>query len=428
MKEIYRHTGILSLLVLLWMTAGGNNSKDSLYTDPLTRYLPFKFKTERQWDTIRNTEGISGYHYPGSAGRVNYAFHPFWMGTSYNRYELQNIKRLGYFAYFIFSDNKDWLKAYSWTTTSLLKTAEEEDCKIDMVVFCSGKDNIDLVLNDNLFQAIEVEDFISCAQSNIAHNSGVERVAAGVNIYFSGLTEVQMPKFKFFLQYCRQMLHQQDMELVLSVAISDSLLFDGSILAVPDIITTADFDYFGNVGNGMYITTNHDTLGGGKTHPGGADKKGLTKEQLEKLADTVTFLKKLSGAIMQVPGMIRQLWFGLQDDPVDPVCPTDTLFDRASLPGMVFIVFALFVLVLNILSVVSLVLFLLRYLDSTVHDFVARHILFFGIASSIIVWLNLLLLVLSFGNWWQAILLLITVGMILLGIMPFIHMRKKPLP
>jgi hypothetical protein len=407
------------------MHVDGVNSPDSLYTKPLARYLQYNFKTERQWDTIRNGEGITGYKYPGAAGKVNYAFHPFWMGTCYNRYEFQNIKRIGYFGYFIFSDNSDWLKAYSWTTTSLLKTAEEEDCKVDIVVFCNGTANIDLVLNDNLFQAIEVEDIIALSKANVAQGSGSERDASGVNIYFSGLTAAQIPKFKFFLQYCRQILHQNDMELVLSIARADSLLFDGSILAVPDIITTADFDYFGNVGNGMYITTNNTP---GKAQSNVNDNSGQTDKQGGESSDTILFLKKVADVFREVPGVIKKIWYSIQDNPPNMASQPENISDQVGISGAGFIMFAVLVLVLNVLSVALLSLFILFYLSSKVHDFISGYMKPFGVVSGVIVLLNIMLLVLSFGNLWQIIIFVLTLGLVFLGIMPFIHTRKRPLP
>ena len=438
MNKILKYLSSLFLLILVWITALGGKNADSLYKDPLNRYLKFNFKTERQWDTIRMKESIKNYILPGLKGKVNYAFHPFWMGTAYNTYEFKNISRIGYFAYFIFSDNTDWLKAYSWTTTSLLKIAAKGGCKVDMVVFCSGKDEIDLILDDNIFQAIEVENIITLAKSNITQYSGVPDSADGVNIYFSGLTIDQIPKFKFFLQYIKQMLHQKNMKLVLSIGNTDTLLFDKSIQEIPDIVTTADFDYFGNVGNGMYITTELDPGNIPKVTTSllnGDDTPDKSDSETKNHSDTLSFWKKLADMIGQVPGMIgeapvviRELWYALQDNPPNEKCPTDNLYDRTELPGFIFILFAVLVLVLNILSVVCLILFILYFLSSTVHEFISGYRMFFGITSAIIVFLNLLLLVLSSENWWQVILLLITVGMIFLGIMPLIHVKKKPLP
>jgi hypothetical protein len=432
MNKIFKYCGFLLPVILVWMTAIGSNKVDSLYIDPLNRYLKYNFKTEKQWDTIRAKEGISGYPLPGTNGKVNYAFHPFWMGTAYNSYEFQNITRIGYFAYFIFSNNSDWLKAYSWTTTSLLSIAGRAGCKVDLVVFCSGFDEIELLLNDNIFQAIEVENIISLASSNNDAYSAGEKHADGVNVYFKGLTREQIPRFKFFLQYLKQMLHEKKMDLVLSASKSDTLLLNDSIKSIADIITTGDFDYYGNTDNGMYITTSLDPgniPSVNSAHVRKADTTDTKKDQPEKTPDTThSFFKKLFGLLSQTPFVIRQLWYELQDNPADPKCPTDTLYDRTELPGFAFILFAILVLLLNILSVICLILFLLYFLNSFVHDFITGYRMFFGITSSIIVFLNLLLLILSSENWWQVILLLITVGMIFLGIMPLIHMKKKPLP
>jgi hypothetical protein len=113
---------------------------------------------------------------------------------------------------------------------------------------------------------------------------------------------------------------------------------------------------------------------------------------------------------------------------VDTKSPDDTLYNRSGLPDFGFILFAILVLALNVVSVICLILFLLYFLSSTLHDFISGYRTILGIFSIVILSINMLLLILSFENWWQVILLIITVGMIFLGIVPFVHAKKKPLP
>lgn len=205
----YKYLNLLIVLVffLVWKPSKlFAQDKSRSLEELFDMYVPEGFKTQLEWDSIRENfinppEESFKYDSLLKQSSHNYLLYPFWLGNEYRQLEgLEtkiDVKRLGYFAYVLSPRIGKLNTSYSWTVKNAVDSKLFTDVSIDLVVYCRGRHETELLLQSDVSQL----DCMETVYRNLykrESNSNL-RKADGVNFYFQELPFNMIPEFKEFI-------------------------------------------------------------------------------------------------------------------------------------------------------------------------------------------------------------------------------------
>ncbi len=222
-------------------------------------FQAYGFRTQEQWNQ-HWSESLQPY-YPGAilpeTGQpVEYMLYPYWQGTLYDKYQFWNIGRMGYFAYIINPENGTPELTYSWTVRNFVEDAKPEGTKIDLVLFCSGKDEINLFLCSETAR----QNCISLATQLVTKRDSLfstEKTkllnADGINVFFPDFGFSKKRAFGLFIKDLHAETVQKNpaMKLIVTFPPHDTIHFK-YLIGLEKYINElhfADYDYRGIIRN-----------------------------------------------------------------------------------------------------------------------------------------------------------------------------------
>ena len=109
------------------------------------------------------------------SGKQVLGWHPWWMGTTYERYDYSKIDTIAYFSYEVNATNGNPFTLHDWATTPLIAWAHSNDVKVVLTATLFGEAETQLLLG-NSASCSNLINQLTLAVSN--------RGADGVNIDF----------------------------------------------------------------------------------------------------------------------------------------------------------------------------------------------------------------------------------------------------
>jgi hypothetical protein len=130
---------------------------------------------------------------------VEYMFYPYWLGDIESAYSFDSIGRFGYFAYVIRPEDGLPNETFSNNMFNIIDAPERKDTRIDIVLFCDGRENTDYFLKST--PAVD-----SCITyiTGIINNHDLHKESAGivdgVNVFFPDFTFDEKRSFGLFIK------------------------------------------------------------------------------------------------------------------------------------------------------------------------------------------------------------------------------------
>lgn len=144
-------------------------------------------KTEAQFDTLWKTPVQEVARKPRALKRSLQkkvvGWHPYWMGTAYQRYDYDSLSTIAYFSYEVNPTNGSYLSLRSWDTTPLIAWGASNGVKVVLTATLFGNSACQLLLNN----ATSRQNLINSLVTVVSNRNG-----QGVNIDFEGISDATL--------------------------------------------------------------------------------------------------------------------------------------------------------------------------------------------------------------------------------------------
>ena len=107
-------------------------------------------------------------------------WHPYWMGTAYQRYDYSKLSTIAYFSYEVNPTNGSYSSLRSWDTTPLIAWGASNGVKVVLTATLFGNASCQLLLNN----ATSRQNLINSLVTVVSNRNG-----GGVNIDFEGISD-----------------------------------------------------------------------------------------------------------------------------------------------------------------------------------------------------------------------------------------------
>lgn len=219
----------------------------------------FGFRTQDQWADFWHQNFGKEYPYqivPDTEQVIPYLMYPYWLGSLYDHFQFSNIKRIGYFAYFINSENGYPDLSYSWTVRNLTEEAKVEDSQVDLVLYCNGKDETDYFLSSEIAcnNCIKMVVYYTSKRDSLFSTPNTKlNNADGINVFFPYFSFDKKRAFGLFIKNLYWSFRKQNPEkkLIVTFPVRDTLQFN-YLLGLEryiDEIHFANYDHKGMIQN-----------------------------------------------------------------------------------------------------------------------------------------------------------------------------------
>ena len=126
-------------------------------------------------------------------------WHPYWMGTAYQRYDYSKLSTIAYFSYEVNPTNGSYSSLRSWDTTPIIAWAHSNDVKVVLTATLFGSANNALLLAN----AASCSNLINSLVTVVSNRNG-----DGVNIDFESVGSAQKAQLTTFMSNLAARFHQ----------------------------------------------------------------------------------------------------------------------------------------------------------------------------------------------------------------------------
>ncbi len=142
------------------------------------------YRTEAQFDALWGAEARSAAKRSMTPRRALekkvVGWHPYWMGTAYQRYDYSSLSTIAYFSYEVNPTNGSYSSLRSWDTTPLIAWGASNGVKVVLTATLFGNASCQLLLNN----ATSRQNLIDSLVTVVSNRNG-----GGVNIDFEGISD-----------------------------------------------------------------------------------------------------------------------------------------------------------------------------------------------------------------------------------------------
>ena len=219
----------------------------------------YGFRTQDQW-TKRWNDSLQPY-YPGdiipeTGYPIQYMLYPYWQGRLYTSYQFRNISRIGFFGYIINPENGNPNLTYSWTVKNFVEEAKPEGTRVDLVLFCDGKNETNYFLTSEKARENCINRAVELVNKRDSLYSTGETTlfnADGINVFFPDFDFSEKREFGLFVKdlYWKFVHNDATKELIVTFPSRDTIYFN-YLLGLEKYISElhfADYDYRGIITN-----------------------------------------------------------------------------------------------------------------------------------------------------------------------------------
>ncbi len=147
-------------------------------------YRQFDYRTEKQFDTLRAAPAPKAIREPaprsGPLQKKVVGWHPYWMGTAYQRYDYSKLSTIAYFSYEVNPANGSYTTLRGWDTTPLIAWGTSNNVKVVLTATLFGNANVQQLLNNPTSRQNLIDTLVTVVSNRNGH---------GVNIDFEGITD-----------------------------------------------------------------------------------------------------------------------------------------------------------------------------------------------------------------------------------------------
>ncbi len=145
------------------------------------------YQTEAQFDSLWETSARPpAKRSPAPKGALQkkvVGWHPYWMGTAYQRYDYSSLSTIAYFSYEVNPTNGSYSSLRSWDTTPLIAWGASNGVKVVLTATLFGNASCQLLLNN----ATSRQNLIDSLVTVVSNRNG-----GGVNIDFEGISDAAL--------------------------------------------------------------------------------------------------------------------------------------------------------------------------------------------------------------------------------------------
>ena len=142
------------------------------------------YQTEAQFDALWGTSARPAAKRSlaprGPLQKKVVGWHPYWMGTAYQRYDYSSLSTIAYFSYEVNPTNGSYSSLRSWDTTPLIAWGASNGVKVVLTATLFGNSSCQLLLNN----ATSRQNLIDSLVTVVSNRNG-----GGVNIDFEGISD-----------------------------------------------------------------------------------------------------------------------------------------------------------------------------------------------------------------------------------------------
>ena len=217
------------------------------------------FRTQEQWTKI--SKDIFTPYYtkpfkPGCDSPVRYMIYPYWQGTLFTNYCFENIERIGYFGYLVDPWRGTPNLTYSYTVNDVIERAKLYNTRVDLVVYCSGKNETDIFLNSEKARAeciVQSIRFVNERKKFPSVDTSEDSLynADGINIFFPDFSFEKKREFGLFIKdiFWLFRYNNPSKKLIVTFPERDTVqyIYLEGLKKYIDEIYFADYDYRGMI-------------------------------------------------------------------------------------------------------------------------------------------------------------------------------------
>ena len=201
-------------------------------------------RTEQEWDAFNGyASAQQSSTHPSFSGaqactlrRVVFGWHPYWMGTAYNDYDLTLLSDISYFSYEVDTATGGYRTIHSWLTTELIPKAQQAGVRVNLGVTLFGGHGA--VLGNPARRKTLVDSLLSLVQ---------RRGGNGVNIDFEGMGASQRANFTAFIAQLSSAFHTAIPGSQISIAMPavdwNNVMDPAALSASADLLIIMGYDY-----------------------------------------------------------------------------------------------------------------------------------------------------------------------------------------
>ena len=215
----------------------------------------FGFRTQDQWTENWENDFQSFFPdniIPETTRPVEYLFYPYWQGRHYDKYQFWNIRRIGYFAYIINPENGTPVLTYSWTVRNFVEDAKPEGTKVDLVLYCNGKDDTDRFLDSETarYNCISLASLLVDKRDSLFSTDKTKLLNAdGINIFLPDFSFKKKRKYGLLIKdlYWKYRYNDNSKKIIVTLPVRDTIQFDFflGMKKYIDDLHFANYDYRG---------------------------------------------------------------------------------------------------------------------------------------------------------------------------------------
>lgn len=228
-------------LIVVYSQAVYGQAHQSMHQLTNEKYKSLDFETEAEWDDYNNytpnAQNKTKQKKRNTLNKVVYGWVPYWAGSAYNDFDYSALTDVAYFSYEVNPSTGGYDNLHSWSTTSLVETAQSQGCRVHLTATCFGNTNNRTLLTNATARQNLIDNLIAQVKS---------RNADGVNIDFEAVPSDVSSELTDFMNDLGNAFHTEIPGSTVSIALPAvdwSNVFDVAAMTEVDLFLIMGYDY-----------------------------------------------------------------------------------------------------------------------------------------------------------------------------------------
>lgn len=225
------------LLLAIWPTV--LLGQPSIVQQQSEQFGQMPQRTEEGWDAFNNhvpTAPALLRQQACSLRNIVFGWHPYWMGTAYNDYDLTLLSDISYFSYEVDTATGGYRSIHSWLTTELVPKARQSGVRVNLCVTLFAGHGA--VLGNPTRRKALVDSLVRLVR---------QRDGNGVNIDFEGMGASQRANFTAFIAELSAAFHTAIPGSQVSIAVPavdwNNVMDAKALATTADLLIIMGYDY-----------------------------------------------------------------------------------------------------------------------------------------------------------------------------------------